>query len=175
MLTITMLCSRGVLILMLIPAVNSKVWRVSAVSSVVERWKIVPRHLALPAAWILVLSELGVLVAMSSGVALRIGAVAAVVLFGTMAAAAGSVVARGLSTSCSCFSLDGTEKVSRITVMRAAVLSLLSLAVVWGSGWSIRPEPAWSPVFIVLTLPLWAALLQRVRFNRGLRVERARV
>ena len=166
---VILVCARMILILTLVPAVAAKIGHIQRVGNAITKWRIVPHRLARPLSWAIILAELAVLLAVSSGLVLRVAAILAFVLFGAIAGAAATVVARGLSTSCSCFSLEGTEKVSNVTVIRAGVLSLLALVVVWGSTWSIRPVPVWSSALVLLTLPLWVALLRRGAVNRAIR------
>lgn len=159
--TVVILAARVTLVLMLVPAVNAKLWQTRRVSSAIGKWKLVPGQLALPLAWAVVLAELIVLLTLSAGIGLRFGAVVAVLLFGAIAVGAESVVLRRIATACGCFSLEGMEKVSHITVIRAAAIASLAGLVAYASDWSVRPSPVWSPIVIVLTIPLWLALIRR--------------
>lgn len=55
--------------------------------------------------------------------------VAGALFFLLLAAASGSVMARGIHTSCSCFSLEGNEAVGPHTVVRAVLLACVSSGV----------------------------------------------
>ena len=63
--TITV-CVRILLVLILVPAVNSKLWQVHRVGNAIVKWRIVPSGLAMPLARATVLSELFVLLTVST-------------------------------------------------------------------------------------------------------------
>ena len=159
--TIVTLCARIVLVFILVPAVGVKLGQTSRVSNAITKWRIVPRRSAVPLSRAVVLGELAVLLTLSTGIGLRFGAFVAVLLFGVIAAGAELVVLRGISTACNCFSLDGTERVTHITAIRAAVVAALASVLAYGSDWSLLPSTPWSPALLVFTIPLWIALVRR--------------
>jgi hypothetical protein len=163
--------SKLLIVLALVPAVSSKIGRGKRVAESLHRWKLVGRGLTLPLARIVIATELLLLLALSANVATKAAALLGVALFVGMAVAAASVVYRGIATTCTCFSLEGTERVTSATVVRAAGLALLAGVVAAGSDWAIRPGLDWSSILLVLTIPLWIVLARRVA--GGLQTSRA--
>lgn len=165
--------SRLVIVLTLTPAVAAKLGHSKRVSGSLEKWRIVPAGSHVTAAYVVIWLELFMLLAISAGVGARYAGLVGVVLFTGIAVAAWSVVSRGIATTCTCFSLEGTERVTVVTVVRAMILAVLAGVVALGSGWTITPGLGWSPILVVLTIPLWIGLARRTLNASRLRASAA--
>lgn len=170
-LTGLILAAKLLIVLVLVPAVATKLGRSRQVSGALDKWKIVGRRLTLPLARMVISVEVLLLLAFSANVAPKWAALLSVAFFAGMAIASASVVYRGIATTCTCFSLEGNERVTSVTVARAIGLALLSGVVALGSDWAIRPALDWSALLLVLTTPLWIVLARRA--VRSFRTRRA--
>lgn len=161
MTALSLLIARVALTMVLLPAAAVKMGRVDATAATIRRWKFVPPTAVRIVASLVAWTELSVLLAVSSGIALRLGALLAAALFASIAVAAASVVWRGINANCGCFKPSRVERVNRVTVVRACLLAAVAGGMAYSSDWSIWPNPAWSAALAVLTLPIWIVFLRR--------------
>jgi uncharacterized membrane protein YphA (DoxX/SURF4 family) len=112
--------------LLLLQAGFAKILSLGEFRSGLRTYRILPGSLEATVAFLVPAVELALGVLLITGVAFRVGVVAAVALFLTFSMAQVVTTRRGMTIDCHCFGTSASEKVSGATAARVAVLAVLS-------------------------------------------------
>ncbi len=127
----------------------------------ISNYRLMPTQLTTPAATAVVAAELTSAVLLLTGLATSIGAFAAVVLFTAFTAALVLNLTRGNHVACHCFGYSETERVSKITAGRAALLLMLS-ALTYGLFIQRISNAPWDAILPSFTLAAAFAMALRL-------------
>jgi hypothetical protein len=154
---------RFAILYFLVPASVAKRRGMARLHAAIREWRVVPRSLVKPASYTVVGVETILMLSLAFGLGLGPGSMLGCVFFACIAIASSTVVVRGLAVRCTCFSLDGSERVNWFTVGRTALLSV-AFAVL-ASRTNLLLLPAREPIAY---LPVLALLPVGVAALRGL-------
>ncbi|MCA9826391.1 MAG: hypothetical protein KC482_03035 [Dehalococcoidia bacterium] len=153
---------RFAILYFLVPASVAK-WRgMTRLHAAIREWRVVPKSLVKPASFSVVGVETFLMLSLAFGLGLGPGAMLGCVFFACVAIASSTVVVRGLAVRCTCFSLDGSERVSWFTVGRTALLSVAFAALASRTSLLLLPGGPITYLPVLALLPVGVTVLRRL-------------
>lgn len=150
------LTARILLILVFGTAMLGKLRHRDEFVGVVANYRLLPQPLVVPVAWLIITSELMVVLSLTTGFMLAAGSLLAIALLAAFAAAIAINLARGRRhIDCGCFQSALRQRLSASLVARNAVLIVIALPVL---EYAMRSSPAAPDIVGLRAMSLFQAM-----------------